>query len=137
MGQSKSFEGLEDSRVLNLFEMEALVRSKKERKNSDVFIVDVRDKFEVEEYGTIPFSLHIPLSEIRRAFRMSESEFRGRYNSRMPRKSDKLVFYDQRNGRAATAVEVVNTFGFVKATYFSGGFSEWIKKREQAVDEDL
>ncbi|ORC84339.1 putative heat shock protein 67B2 [Trypanosoma theileri] len=137
MGQGTSFENLEDMRVLNVFEMEALIKSKKEGKNSDVFLVDVRDKFEVEEYGSIPYSIHIPSQEIRHAFRMSESEFRGKYNSRMPRKFDKIVFYDQRNGRSSIAVEVVNAIGFKKATYFAGGYTEWIDKKKNAVDEDL
>ncbi|RNF10876.1 putative heat shock protein 67B2 [Trypanosoma rangeli] len=137
MGQDMSFEKFEKKKVMDLFEMEALVKSKREGKNKDVFIVDVRDNFEVEEHGSIPFSLHIPSSELRRAFRLNEAEFMGKYKSRMPRKSDKIVFYDQRSGRAATAVEVVESMGYQMATHFSEGFNGWEAKSGRTAEEDL
>ncbi|ESS65747.1 hypothetical protein TCDM_05715 [Trypanosoma cruzi Dm28c] len=137
MGQDNSFENIEQKKALSLFEMEALVKSKMEGENSDVYIIDVRDGFEVEEFGSIPFSVHIPSTEVRRAFRLREAEFMGNYKSRMPRKFDKIVFYDQRSGRAATAVEVVEAMGYQRATYFSDGFSEWKSKSGRSADEDL
>ncbi|KEG12001.1 putative heat shock protein 67B2 [Trypanosoma grayi] len=137
MGQGTSYENYEQKKALSQFEMEALVKSKREGKNKDVFIIDVRDKFEVDQYGSIPFSVHIPSGEVRQAFRMNAAEFQGKYNSRMPRRSEKMVFYDQRSGRAATAVEVVERLGYKIATYFSEGFHGWSQKAERTPNEDL
>ncbi|CBH18400.1 hypothetical protein, conserved [Trypanosoma brucei gambiense DAL972] len=137
MGQSTSYEELDRKRALNKFHMAALLKSKRSGKNENTFIVDVRDAFEVKRYGTIPFSVHIPSSEVRSAFRMSPTAFETKYKIRMPQASDKIVFFDQRHGRAATAVDVVEALGYRAATYFADGYNEWSKFTQGEQEEDL
>ncbi|KAG8342567.1 Rhodanese like domain [Trypanosoma vivax] len=137
MGHGPSNEQMEQRQALNKFHMEALVKSKRNGKNKDVSIVDVRESFEVKKYGAIPFSVHIPSSEVRNAFLMSPAAFEARYKARMPDKYDKIVFYDQRHGRAVAAAELVESLGYTSATVFVDGYAGWLKSIDNAGREDL
>nr|CCC95888.1 hypothetical protein, unlikely [Trypanosoma congolense IL3000] len=137
MGQGTSYEDLEQRASLNKFHMHALLKSKKNGGSKDVFIIDVREPFEVERYGTIPFATHMPSSEVRNAFRMSPAGFKAKYKVRMPKLSDKIVFFDQRQGRAAAAADMLQSLGYKAATFLADGYGKWSEYGGNEDDEDL
>uniref|UniRef100_A0A8D0G9X0 Thiosulfate sulfurtransferase like domain containing 3 n=1 Tax=Sphenodon punctatus TaxID=8508 RepID=A0A8D0G9X0_SPHPU len=57
-------------------------------KSKSMPLIDVREKWEIREYGRIPGSINIPLGEVVDALQMNPKDFEEKYNQDMPSKSD-------------------------------------------------
>ncbi|KAJ7341780.1 hypothetical protein JRQ81_007015 [Phrynocephalus forsythii] len=90
-----------------------------------VFLIDVREKWEIAEYGQIPGSISIPLGEVLEALQMNPKHFKERYSHNMPSKNDCLVFFCLAGVRSNQALLAAKSLGFSRAQHYAGGFKEW------------
>ncbi|KAJ6660214.1 hypothetical protein lerEdw1_017914 [Lerista edwardsae] len=90
-----------------------------------ILLIDVREKWEIGEYGKIPGSISIPLGEVVEALQMDPVHFKERYNQDMPSKSDHLVFSCMAGVRSKQALYAAKFLGFSRAQEYAGGFKEW------------
>ncbi|XP_061479411.1 thiosulfate sulfurtransferase/rhodanese-like domain-containing protein 3 [Rhineura floridana] len=90
-----------------------------------ILLIDVREKWETEQYGKIRGSINIPLGEVVEALQMDPVHFKEIYNQDMPSKSDNLVFSCMAGVRSIQALAAAKSLGFSRAQHFAGGFKEW------------
>merc|ERR1711915_898758 len=74
------------SRDVSYVELKQIV----EGRNKAV-IIDVREPWELREYGSIPGSVNVPLGQINTALRLDAEEFEEKYGSEMPQLNDSIV----------------------------------------------
>nr|XP_020653414.1 thiosulfate sulfurtransferase/rhodanese-like domain-containing protein 3 [Pogona vitticeps] len=108
-----------DNSKVSYKELKGLLESK------SVFLIDVREKWEIAEYGQIPGSISIPLGEIVEALQMNPQHFKERYSHDMPSKADCLVFSCLAGVRSNQALISAKTLGFSRAQHYAGGFKGW------------
>uniref|UniRef100_A0A8D0DQX0 Rhodanese domain-containing protein n=1 Tax=Salvator merianae TaxID=96440 RepID=A0A8D0DQX0_SALMN len=107
---------------------------KKLLKSKAIFLIDVREKSEIEQYGKIPGSVNIPSGEIVEALQMDPANFKETYNQDMPSKSDHVVFSCMAGVRSSQALAAAKSLGFKKAQHFAGGFEEWAMYESSGKD---
>ncbi|KAF7254535.1 Thiosulfate sulfurtransferase/rhodanese-like domain-containing protein 3 [Varanus komodoensis] len=90
-----------------------------------ILLIDVRERWEINEYGKIPGSVNIPLGEVVEALQMDSVHFKEKYNQDMPSKSDHIVFSCLAGVRSKQALATAKSFGFCRAQQYGGGFQEW------------
>ncbi|GAB5571746.1 3-mercaptopyruvate sulfurtransferase isoform X1 [Prionailurus iriomotensis] len=77
-----------------------------------ITLIDVRERWEIVEYGKIPGSVNIPLDEVGEALQMNPKDFKEKYNEVKPSKSDSLVFSCLAGVRSKKAVDTAVSLGF-------------------------
>lgn len=98
----------------------------KNRLNSkSIMLIDVREKWEILEYGKIPGSVNIPLAEVSEALQMNPKAFHEKYNEAKPSRSDRLVFSCVAGVRSKKALDTAISLGFSSAQHYAGGWKEW------------
>ncbi|KAM9666547.1 thiosulfate sulfurtransferase/rhodanese-like domain-containing protein 3 isoform 1-T1 [Trichechus inunguis] len=101
----------------------------KELKNllnsKNIMLIDVRETWEILEYGKIPGSINIPLDEVGHALQMNPRDFEDKYNEVKPSESDKLVFSCLAGVRSKKALDTAISLGFNSAQHYAGGWKEW------------
>ncbi|XP_007484424.1 thiosulfate sulfurtransferase/rhodanese-like domain-containing protein 3 [Monodelphis domestica] len=107
------------SQSLTYEELKKLLHSK------SILLIDVRDAWEILEYGKIPGSLNIPLDEIGQALQMDSEDFKEKYQQEMPSKSDNLVFSCLKGVRSKTALNTALSLGYKSVLHYPGGWKEW------------
>ncbi|KAH1172756.1 thiosulfate sulfurtransferase/rhodanese-like domain-containing protein 3 [Mauremys mutica] len=90
-------------------------------------LIDVREKWEIGQFGKIPGSVNIPLGEVVEALQMNPKDFKERYNQDMPAKSDHLVFSCMAGVRSKKALDIAMSLGFSRVQHYAGGLEEWAK----------
>ncbi|XP_032130361.1 thiosulfate sulfurtransferase/rhodanese-like domain-containing protein 3 [Sapajus apella] len=102
----------------------------KELKNllnsKNIMLIDVREAWEILEYGKIPGSINIPLDEVGEALQMNPRDFKEKYNEVKPSKSDNLVFSCLAGVRSKKALDTAISLGFHSAQHYAGGWKEWV-----------
>uniref|UniRef100_A0A8C3FFE9 Thiosulfate sulfurtransferase like domain containing 3 n=1 Tax=Chrysemys picta bellii TaxID=8478 RepID=A0A8C3FFE9_CHRPI len=83
---------------------------------SQTTLIDVREKWEIGQFGKIPGSVNIPLGEVVEALQMNPKDFKERYNQDMPAKSDHLVFSCMAGVRSKKALDIAMSLGFSRMT---------------------
>ncbi|XP_017815033.3 LOW QUALITY PROTEIN: thiosulfate sulfurtransferase/rhodanese-like domain-containing protein 3 [Papio anubis] len=88
----------------------------KELKNllnsKNITLIDVRETWEILEYGKIPRSINIPLDEVGEVLQMNPRDFKEKYNEVKPSKSDNLVFSCLAGVRSKKAPDTAISQGF-------------------------
>ncbi|KAM5166181.1 thiosulfate sulfurtransferase/rhodanese-like domain-containing protein 3 isoform 1-T1 [Callospermophilus lateralis] len=101
----------------------------KELKNllnsKNIMLIDVRETWEILEYGKIPGSVNIPLNEVSEALQMNPRDFKEKYHEVKPSKSDSLVFSCLAGRRSKKALDTAISLGFHRAQHYAGGWKEW------------
>uniref|UniRef100_A0A8D2B895 Sulfurtransferase n=2 Tax=Sciurus TaxID=10001 RepID=A0A8D2B895_SCIVU len=101
----------------------------KELKNllnsKNIMLIDVRETWEILEYGKIPGSVNIPLNEVSEALQMNPRDFKEKYHEVKPSKSDSLVFSCLAGVRSKKALDTAISLGFHRAQHYAGGWKEW------------
>ncbi|XP_032071750.1 thiosulfate sulfurtransferase/rhodanese-like domain-containing protein 3 [Thamnophis elegans] len=97
-------------------------------KSKAIRLIDVREKWEIEEYGKIPGSIDIPLAELTKALQMDPASFKEKYNQDMPSKSDHVVFSCYVGVRSKQALADAKSLGFSRVQHFPGGYKEWLER---------
>ncbi|XP_054110260.1 uncharacterized protein LOC100894240 [Callithrix jacchus] len=80
-------------------------------------LIDVREAWEILEYGKIPGSINIPLDEVGEALQMNPRDFKEKYNEVKPSKSDNLVFSCLAGVRSKKALDTAVSLGFHRSQY--------------------
>uniref|UniRef100_A0A1A9VS48 Sulfurtransferase n=1 Tax=Glossina austeni TaxID=7395 RepID=A0A1A9VS48_GLOAU len=95
----------------------------------EVYLIDVRNKDEVANTGSIPASMHIPLPELENALTMPEGDFLSTFKRDKPSTDSVIIFSCMSGRRAQTATDLALNHGFKKAKSYPGSWSEWAGKR--------
>ncbi|XP_053760600.1 thiosulfate sulfurtransferase/rhodanese-like domain-containing protein 3 isoform X1 [Panthera pardus] len=90
-----------------------------------ITLIDVRERWEIVEYGKIPGSVNIPLDEVGEALQMNPKDFKEKYNEVKPSKSDSLVFSCLAGVRSKKAMDTAVSLGFNSVQHYAGGWKEW------------
>lgn len=98
---------------------------KKLLNSKTIMLIDVRETWEILEYGKIPGSVNIPLGEVGEALQMHPEDFKEKYNEVKPSKSDSLVFSCLAGVRSKKALDTAVSLGFNSAKHYAGGWKEW------------
>ncbi|XP_043921027.1 thiosulfate sulfurtransferase/rhodanese-like domain-containing protein 3 [Protopterus annectens] len=107
--------------IVSYEELKSLL-SKKE-----ITLIDVREQWELREYGRIPGSINVPVDQIEKALQMKPEIFREVYGAELPVKSDSIIFSCLAGVRSKRALDLAVNLGYVRAQHFPGGFEEWLK----------
>ncbi|KAM6185178.1 thiosulfate sulfurtransferase/rhodanese-like domain-containing protein 3 [Rhynchocyon petersi] len=94
-------------------------------KSKTITLIDVRETWEILEYGKIPGSINIPLDEVGKALQMNPRDFKDKYNEVKPSESDNLVFSCLAGVRSKKALDTAISLGFNRAQHYAGGWKEW------------
>ena len=89
-------------------------------KQSNTFIIDVREESEVANFGLIKNAIHIPRGLIE--FKL---ELNSQNNPANISNDSNLLFYCAGGFRSALAANAVKNLGFINV-YNIGGFGEWV-----------
>jgi rhodanese-related sulfurtransferase len=92
--------------------------------NSPVLLVDVREPFEVQTYGSIPTAINIPMNEADKELFLSPELFRQKYGKNIS-KDKKIIFYCRSGTRSEAVVKSAFDKGFVNAINYKGSALEW------------
>ncbi|CAH8451006.1 unnamed protein product [Schistosoma intercalatum] len=91
-----------------------------------VQLFDVRSGDDVESTGRIPGSVNIPLTDLKKALILSDSEFLQKYGVSKPKTSDNnIIFYGLSDVSSASACEIAHSMGYKRAKYYLNGWTEW------------
>ncbi|XP_017949672.1 thiosulfate sulfurtransferase/rhodanese-like domain-containing protein 3 isoform X2 [Xenopus tropicalis] len=96
-------------------------------KEEGVVIIDVREPWEVKEYGVIKGSLSIPMGDLASALQLDPLTFEKKYQVKMPEKTSTLIFSCLAGIRSKKAVDVAGSLGFKRVHHYAGGFEDWAR----------
>nr|XP_020477240.1 thiosulfate sulfurtransferase/rhodanese-like domain-containing protein 3 isoform X2 [Monopterus albus]XP_020477241.1 thiosulfate sulfurtransferase/rhodanese-like domain-containing protein 3 isoform X2 [Monopterus albus] len=94
-------------------------------------LIDVREPWELREYGFIPGSINIPLGQVNSALQLGPEEFREKYGCEMPQQTDNIVFTCLAGVRAKEAFDATIPLGYKDVQYYGGGWQDWVKNEEK------
>ncbi|XP_051880605.1 thiosulfate sulfurtransferase/rhodanese-like domain-containing protein 3 isoform X2 [Pristis pectinata] len=94
-------------------------------KSNKIFLIDVRESWELKEYGQIPGSINVPLGQVEQTLQLDPKGFMEIYNKQMPTTSDKIVFSCLGGVRSKKALDTAISLGYSRAVHFPGGWEEW------------
>ena len=89
-------------------------------KQSNTFIVDVREESEVANFGLIKNAIHIPRGLIEFKIELNSSNNPAGINN-----NSNLLFYCAGGYRSALAANTVKSLGFINV-FNIGGFQQWV-----------
>ncbi|KAG9342745.1 hypothetical protein JZ751_015607 [Albula glossodonta] len=90
-------------------------------------VIDVREPWELREYGNIPGTINVPLGQVYQALQLTPEEFKEKYGGEMPSHSDKIVFSCLAGIRSLKALDTAVSLGYAKVQHYPGGWEEWAK----------
>lgn len=90
-------------------------------------VIDVREPWELREYGIIPGTVNIPLGQVDMALRLNPEEFKEKYGGDKPSHSDNIVFSCLAGIRSKKALDTAVSLGYSKVQHYPGGFEDWAK----------
>ncbi|XP_065154430.1 thiosulfate sulfurtransferase/rhodanese-like domain-containing protein 3 [Paramisgurnus dabryanus] len=88
-------------------------------------VIDVREPWELREYGNIPGSINVPLAQVNGALQLSPEEFKEKYGGNMPLLSQSIVFSCLAGIRSKTALETAVSLGYTNVLNYPGGWKDW------------
>ncbi|XP_076837243.1 thiosulfate sulfurtransferase/rhodanese-like domain-containing protein 3 [Brachyhypopomus gauderio] len=90
-------------------------------------VIDVREPWELREYGTIPGSINVPLAQVSTALQLKPEEFKEKYGGDMPLATENIVFTCLAGLRSVKALEDAVSLGYHNAQHYPGGWQDWAK----------
>ncbi|XP_008430112.1 thiosulfate sulfurtransferase/rhodanese-like domain-containing protein 3 [Poecilia reticulata] len=93
-------------------------------------VVDVREPWELREYGFIPGSVNVPLGQVNTALQLAPEEFKENYDGEMPRQTDNIVFMCLAGVRSKTALNTAVSLGFTDVQHYPGGWQDWAEQEQ-------
>ncbi|BFF98067.1 rhodanese domain-containing protein [Drosophila madeirensis] len=94
----------------------------------DTYLIDVREKEELRQTGSIPASLNIPLPELDKALRLDSKEFKSSYGRDKPAKDSKIIFSCRSGKRVLEAEKIAKAQGYSNVVIYKGSWLEWAEK---------
>lgn len=96
-----------------------------------IVVVDVREPWELREYGFIPGSVNVPLGQVSTALQLPPEEFREKYDGEMPSRTDNIVFVCLAGIRSKTALNAAASLGYRDVQHYPGGLQDWVEREQQ------
>lgn len=93
-------------------------------------VIDVREPWELREYGFIPGSINVPLGQVNTALQLGPEEFKEKYGGEMPQQTDKIVFSCLAGIRSKTALGTATSLGYKDVQHYPGGWQDWVKNEQ-------
>ncbi|XP_066513607.1 thiosulfate sulfurtransferase/rhodanese-like domain-containing protein 3 [Hoplias malabaricus] len=90
-------------------------------------VIDVREPWELREYGSIPRSINVPLGQLSTALQLNPEEFKEKYGGDMPSTTENVVFTCLAGVRSSRALEAALSLGYSNAQHYPGGWQDWAK----------
>ncbi|KAH8295845.1 hypothetical protein KR018_011990 [Drosophila ironensis] len=97
-------------------------------KHPEVYLIDVRNRDELKQTGSIPASLNIPLGELEQALKMNDDAFKKQYGRQKPGKNSKIIFSCRSGNRTIEAEKKAKELGFTNAVMYKGSWQDWAKR---------
>ncbi|ESO86434.1 hypothetical protein LOTGIDRAFT_79406, partial [Lottia gigantea] len=108
---------------LSFEEFRSLIQSK------DIQIIDVREPDEIEQEGSIPNAVNIPLKELSSALSLPPDKFQALYSLDISEPEDNRLVFSCRSGvRNSMALTIALELGFINSRHYGGGYSEWSER---------
>ncbi|XP_017268737.1 thiosulfate sulfurtransferase/rhodanese-like domain-containing protein 3 [Kryptolebias marmoratus] len=98
-------------------------------------VIDVREPWELREYGFIPGSINVPLGQMDTALQLGPEEFRERYDGDMPLQTDSIVFICLAGVRSKTALNTAASLGYKDVQHYPGGWYEWAEREQHKLSK--
>ncbi|KAG5510604.1 hypothetical protein JKF63_06902 [Porcisia hertigi] len=121
----------------NVYEAQAVVRALKSGGTSGVYLLDLREEFEVQALAPLPHALVIHLRDLDASMQMWDKDFRRKYGVRKPRKKDRILVYASNERRAASGSAFLTWHGYKSVVYMNAKMSEYLELTQGELDEDL
>lgn len=93
-------------------------------------VIDVREPWELREYGFIPGSINVPLGQVNAALQLGPEEFKEKYGGDMPQQTGNVVFTCLAGIRSKTALDTAESLGFKDVQHYPGGWKDWVKNEQ-------
>ncbi|KAK2868597.1 hypothetical protein Q7C36_000468 [Tachysurus vachellii] len=90
-------------------------------------VIDVREPWELREYGSIPGSINVPLGQVIAALQLKPEEFKEKYGGEMPMVGERLIFTCLAGVRSPKALEAAQSLGYSNVQHYPGGWQDWAK----------
>ncbi|KAM8869289.1 thiosulfate sulfurtransferase/rhodanese-like domain-containing protein 3 [Spinachia spinachia] len=94
-------------------------------------VIDVREPWELREYGVIPGSINVPLGQVNTALQLAPEEFHEKYGGGMPQQMDAVVFTCLAGVRSKKALDTAVSLGYKDVQNYLGGWQDWEKNEQQ------
>ena len=99
--------------------------------NSNVCFVDIREINEINQYGTIPGSLHIPRGILEFVVDPESPYFNAIFQEDM-----KIILFCRSSWRSALATLALQEMGIYQVAHLSGGFDHWVESGGEILLEN-
>ncbi|KAM4633181.1 thiosulfate sulfurtransferase/rhodanese-like domain-containing protein 3 [Polymixia lowei] len=93
-------------------------------------VIDVREPWELREYGSIPGAVNVPLGQVNVALQLDPEEFKEKYGGDMPEQTDNIVFSCLAGIRSKKALDSATSLGYKDVQHYPGGWQEWAKNEQ-------
>lgn len=93
-------------------------------------VIDVREPWELREYGFIPGSINVPLGQVNTALQLAPEEFKEKYGGEMPLKTANIVFSCLAGVRSKNALNTATSLGYKDVQHYPGGWQDWVKNEQ-------
>ncbi|XP_068996474.1 thiosulfate sulfurtransferase/rhodanese-like domain-containing protein 3 [Embiotoca jacksoni] len=93
-------------------------------------VIDVREPWELREYGVIPGSINVPLGQVDTALQLCPEDFKEKYNGEMPQQTDNIVFTCLAGIRSKNALNTATSLGYKDVQHYPGGWQDWVKNEQ-------
>uniref|UniRef100_A0A3B1JXT2 Thiosulfate sulfurtransferase/rhodanese-like domain-containing protein 3 n=1 Tax=Astyanax mexicanus TaxID=7994 RepID=A0A3B1JXT2_ASTMX len=90
-------------------------------------VIDVREPWELREYGNIPSAINVPLGQVTSALQLEPEEFKEKYGGDMPSTTENVVFTCLAGMRSIKALQAATSLGYSNAQHYLGGWQDWAK----------
>ncbi|XP_070822800.1 thiosulfate sulfurtransferase/rhodanese-like domain-containing protein 3 [Chaetodon trifascialis] len=94
-------------------------------------VIDVREPWELREFGAIPGSINIPLGQLNTALQLGPGEFKEKYGGEMPKQTDNIVFSCLAGIRSKKALDAAALLGYKDIRHYPGGWEDWVNNEQQ------
>ncbi|GET86404.1 hypothetical protein, conserved [Leishmania tarentolae] len=121
----------------NVYEAQEVVRALQAGTESGVYLLDVREEFEVQAVRPLPHALVIYFRDFHGAIQMRESAFQRKYGVRKPHKNDRILVYALNQLRASSAGSYLHAHGYKFVVFLNAKLSEYLDSTQNKLDEDL
>ncbi|XP_022208372.1 rhodanese domain-containing protein CG4456 isoform X2 [Drosophila obscura] len=90
----------------------------------EIYLIDVREKEELRQTGSIPASLNIPCNNVA----PGSKEFKSSYGRDKPGKDSKIIFSCRSGKRVLEAEKIAKAQGFSNVVIYKGSWLEWAQR---------
>ncbi|CAL8248012.1 unnamed protein product [Lota lota] len=93
-------------------------------------VIDVREPWELREYGAIPGSINVPLAQVDAALQLNPEDFKEKYGADMPQPADKIIFSCLAGIRSKKALDTATLLGYKDVQHYPGGWQAWAQNEQ-------